>query len=81
MLLDMYLYFCLPLTRPIQQGPKAKAAPRRRRPSVRAVAPSRPAPRRGVKAVAAKTDKPSTGARRPAKRSLRVLDGGRAGLR
>jgi|GEM_PF-5009710 len=77
MLLDMYLYFCLPLTRPIQQGPKAKAAPRRRRASGRAVAP----PRRGVKPVAAKTDKPSTGARRPAKRSLRVLDGGRAGLR
>ncbi|NTX08989.1 hypothetical protein HUA74_37185 [Myxococcus sp. CA051A] len=79
MLLDMYLFFCLPF--PAPRTPKAKPAPRRGRASGRGSTTSRTPPRRVVKAASGKADKPSTGARRTSKPALRVLDGGRAGVR
>ncbi len=71
MLLDMYLFFCLPF--PQLEKPAPKASPRPRGGSGRRTSssPRAAARREGQEGKAAR------GKRRP---SLRVIDGGRAGV-
>lgn len=75
MLLDMYLFFCLPFPRPKRRTLGGKpVAGGSRAPSRSAAKSSRPA--RGATAGKAKS-----APRRQAKPSLRVVEGGRSGLR
>ncbi|QSQ15633.1 hypothetical protein [Myxococcus landrumensis] len=75
MLLDMYLFFCLPFPRPIRRTLAGKPlAASKRAPRRSAAKSSRPA--RGAAAA-----KPKVAPRRQAKAALRVVEGGRPGLR
>lgn len=78
MLLDMYLFFCLPLPSPARAS--RKEAPRPRGGSGRQTSPGNRKPSRQGDDAAGQAGKGTRGKRRTARRVLRVLEGGRAGI-
>ncbi|WP_163996556.1 hypothetical protein [Pyxidicoccus caerfyrddinensis] len=78
MLLDMYLFFCLPL--PSLTRAAGKASPRARGGAGRQASPGTRKPSRKGEDDGGQAGKGTRGKRRVARRVLRVIDGGRAGV-
>lgn len=78
MLLDMYLFFCLPLPSPARAS--SRAAPRVRGGSGRQSAPGSRKASRQTEDAGGQAGKGTRGKRRAARPVLRVIDGGRHGV-
>ncbi|MFP2903518.1 hypothetical protein ACLESD_00270 [Pyxidicoccus sp. 3LFB2] len=78
MLLDMYLFFCLPFPSPVRAAPKVARAPRGG--SGRRAAASGRTPSRQGEGRSGQAGKGTGGKRRTARPVLKVIEGGRAGV-
>ncbi len=78
MLLDMYLFFCLPFPTPVRAAPRA--SPRPRGGSGRRAASNNRAPSRQGEGGGGQAGKGTGGKRRSARPVLKVIEGGRAGV-